>query len=110
MSPSNDGEDDTAGEPVDSLDELVSGDTVLWGDRVEPLVVIATTFGSHVVVEGPRGGVYTLWPASHTSKAKFTSANGGPATNLRRVEAVVPPDDDRFGGFKPGSAYREDDA
>lgn len=44
-----------------TLRSLEEGDTVLWGDRSEPLTVQYTVFFStDVLLEGPRGGTYTI--------------------------------------------------
>lgn len=102
--------DDFEGELITDLHVLDAGDSVLWGDRVEPLTVVKTALGSHVTVEGPRGGTYTLWPSPQYTDADFHSENDGPARNLRRVDTAPADGGGRIEGFHPGTTYRDGDA
>ena len=58
----DDGTDDVDPGPVDDLADLSEGDAVLWGDRSVPGDIVDTSFGSHVVVEGPNGATYRIQP------------------------------------------------
>lgn len=51
-------------DPTDEfLASIESGEFVLWADRVQPLEVVDTSFGSHIMVRGPRGAIYRIEPA-----------------------------------------------
>ena len=70
--------------PIDDLTDLSEGDRVLWGDRSVPCVVADTTFGSHVIVEGPDGATYQIQPIPNGG-FRFGD-RGGTVDDFRRVD------------------------
>lgn len=88
------------GKPVADLADLDEGDRVLWGDRKRPLVVRRTTFGSHVMVEGPGGAVYRVQP---DPRGGFRLGyRGGNIAAFRRVERTADATDEDDEGGQPG--------
>lgn len=73
-------------EPISDLTDLWEGDRVLWGERDDPLVVVRTTFGSHIFAEGTNGSLYQVLPDHREHRPAFRLARGGPVRRLRRVE------------------------
>jgi len=80
----DDGDGDNEPGPVDNLINLSVGDAVLWGERSVPCNVVDTSFGSHVIVEGPNGAIYRIQPdASGGFRFEY---RGGTVDDFRRVE------------------------
>jgi len=61
----------------DLLASLEVGQKVLWEDRVESLEVIDTSFGSHVMLRGPRGAIYRIEPAENGYRLGHRHGNIG---------------------------------
>jgi len=80
------GEDDGEAGPVDDLADLSEGDAVLWGDRSVPCDVVDTSFGSHVIVEGPNGATYRIQPIP-SGGFRFGD-RGGTVDDFRTVDTA----------------------
>lgn len=69
---------------LDTLRSLDEGDTVLWGERSEPLTVQwSVTFAPNVRLKGPRGGSYTI---TWGSGAPTVRRGGSSGESLGRPE------------------------
>lgn len=75
-----------------TLTEFDVGDGVIWDGRANPLEVVGTSFGSHLMVKGPRGAVYRVIPDPRAGEAPYRlEYRGEPVTGLRRVERELSP-------------------
>lgn len=85
-------DDEAENEPISDLMSLREGDRVLWDGREIPLLVVRTTYGSHILVEGPNGGLYQVLPDPRDTFPSYRLARGGAVRNFRRVERATPHD------------------
>jgi hypothetical protein len=72
---------------LETLRSLDEGDTILWGERSEPLTVQwGVSFSQYVTLEGPRGGMYSIeWESGAP-----TVRRGGPSgESLGRPEGLT---------------------
>ena len=69
-------------EPIKDLSRLSVGDRVLWDGRSKPLTVLDTSFGSHVMVEGPNGAIYRIEPGESEFRLGY---RGGSVEGFGRV-------------------------
>lgn len=78
-------------EPITDLARLQEGDQVRWDGRTFPLTVKNTTWGSHVIVEGPNNSRYCILATPDSDGPRLRLARGGWVTGLHRVEHTTDP-------------------
>jgi hypothetical protein len=71
----------------DRLSDVEIGDQVLFNDRKTPLDVKDIDGRGRILIEGPQGGEYELWPEAQWVQNNPTGPRFNPA-HLRWVEVV----------------------
>lgn len=89
-------------EYVSDLTDLREGDRVLWEGRHEPLTVVRTTFGSHILAEGPEGALYQVLPDHRENRPDYRLGRGGAVHCFVRVERAPSGNRDREFGRPEG--------
>lgn len=72
----------------ESVKDLEEGEKVIWGDRKQWLTVTEVNGDGTAVVEGPRGGLYTIFecPGASGYDYSISNENGTNWVNVREIE------------------------